>query len=182
MESGSRYLKRFHHRVGCMSIISLMLPILFWVWQAAREPVVSVFNGNVPYYILSGKPFVEKFNIIHAGFVLDQPTIGKWLFWFSVMAATSLPYTAVVGWLADRRKTSSRLLLCMSMGVLYVFLMCILCWPLVWLIQYVCDMGFTPKRVFGLAYSIGWGLVLTGFMGWHINKVFERKPDQEELS
>jgi hypothetical protein len=64
---------------------------------AAREPVLSVFGGTVPHYVLSGRLFTEEFNIVHAGFVMDQPIIGKWLFWFSAMTMSSLPYASVVG-------------------------------------------------------------------------------------
>ena len=156
-------LERLHHRVG---VSLLMLPILGWVWMAAREPVISVFNGGVPRFVLSGKLISEPFNIVHAGFALDQPTIGKWLFWFSVMAVSSLPYAAVVGWLADRGTPSGRLTFGIAAGVLGVFLLCMLSWPLSWLIQYVYSMGFTPRRTYGLVYAIAGGLLVIGFVAW----------------
>jgi hypothetical protein len=143
-----------------------MLPILGWVWLAAREPVISVFNGAVPRYVLSGKLFSEPFNIIHAGFVLDQPTIGKWLFWFTVMAVSSLPYVSLVGWLADRKTRVGRVAFGVGVSVLGVFLLCILSWPLSWLIQYVCSMGFTPKRIYGLVYAVASGLLVIGYLSW----------------
>jgi hypothetical protein len=159
-------LGRLHHRVGWLGISLLMLPILGWVWLVAREPVISVFNGGVPRFVLSGKLISEPFNIVHAGFALDQPTIGKWLFWFSVMAVSSLPYAAVVGWLADRGTPSGRLTFGIAAGVLGVFLLCMLSWPLSWLIQYVYSMGFTPRRTYGLVYAIAGGLLIIGFVAW----------------
>lgn len=166
MTTTLRFPKRLHHQVGWLGIGLMMLPVLGWVWLAAREPVLSVFNGAVPRYVLSGRLFSEPFNIVHAGFVLDQPTIGKWLFWFSVMAGSSLPYAAAAGWLADRKTPAGRVAFAAGAGVLGVFLLCMLSWPLCWLVQYVASMGCTPRRVLGLAYAIAGGLLVIGFVGW----------------
>jgi hypothetical protein len=170
MKAIARFLKRLHHGGGWLSVSLLMLPILAWVWLAAKEPVISIFNGAVPRYVLSGKLFAEPFNTIHAGFALDQPTIGKWLFWFSVMAGTSLPFAAGVGWFADRNRRAGRLAFGIGVGVLGVFLLCILSWPLSWLIQYTWSMGFTPKRTYGLVYSVAGGLLVIGFVAWAFRK------------
>ena len=160
------FLRRLHHRVGWFGVSLLMLPILGWVWLAAREPAISVFNGGVPYYVLSGKLFSEPFNIVHAGFVMDQPTIGKWLFWFSFMALSSLPYVTVVRWLADRKTPAGRFAYGIWVAVFCVLLWCMLSWPLCWLIQYVCSMGITPRRILGLVYAVAGGLLLIGFVLW----------------
>jgi hypothetical protein len=159
-----------HQRLGGAGTSLLMLPLVGWVWLAASEPVRSVVSGAVPSYLLSGRIFSEPFNIVHAGFVLDQPTIGKWLFWFSVMAASSLPCAAAVGWLSDRRGKGGRIAFGIGTGVLCGFLLCILSWPLVWLIQYVGSLGCTPKRTFGLVYAGIAGCVVLGFLAWAIRK------------
>jgi hypothetical protein len=177
MSSARRFVEWFHHRAGCLSIALLMLPILVWVWLAAREPVFSVLNGTVPRWVLSGELFSEKFDTGHAGSALDQPTIGKWLFWFSVMAASSLPYTTAVGWLSDRRRKSGQLAFGIFTGLLCFFLLCILSWPLSWLIQYVCSMGFTLRRCYGLLYSIAGGLLVISFLSWSVRKP---KPTEAE--
>ena len=175
MEISNRYLKRFHHSVGWLGTVFIMLPILVWVWLAASEPFLSVISGTVPYYVISGKVFSEKFDIIHAGFVLDQPTIGKWLFWFSVMAISSLPYAAAVRWLGDRNSRGGYLAYSISIVVLCVFLLCMLSWPLCGLIQYISSMGLTPKRVYGLLYGICCGILVIGFFAWAIRKPKEQK-------
>lgn len=82
MKTPGQNLARIRQRIGWLGIIILMVPILYWVWLMARKPFISVFNGTVPRYVISGRLFLESFNRIHAGFALDQPTIGKWLFWF----------------------------------------------------------------------------------------------------
>ncbi len=175
MTSARRSVERFHHQAGCLSIALLMLPILVWVWLAARESVFSVLNGTVPRWVLSGELFSEKFDTGHAGSALDQPTIGKWLFWFSVMAASSLPYASAVGWLSDRGRKSGHLAFGISAGILCLFLLCILSWPLSWLIQYVCSMGFTPRRSYGLLYAVAGGLLVIGFLSWAV-----REPKKTE--
>jgi hypothetical protein len=137
-------LKRIKHRAGWVITTLLALPLFWWVWLPGREPVLSVIKGAVPRYVLSGKLFTDRFDTAHAGFVMDQPTIGKWLFWFSVMSATSLPALALMGWFADRKKRSVRLVYGLASFVLGSILLCILSWPFLWLIQYVGSMGFTP--------------------------------------
>jgi hypothetical protein len=171
-------MKRLRHRVGGCGISLLMLPILAWVWLVAREPVVSVFNGSLPRHVVSGALFSEQFDIIHAGFVLDQPTIGKWLFWFSFMAVSSLPYAAAVSWLGERRNAGGYFAFGVASSVLAVFLLCILSWPTVWLVQYVCSMGFTPRRIGGLLYAVAGGLLVSGFL---YRAVRRPKDDEAEL-
>lgn len=164
------YVKRLHHRVGWMGIICLMLPVVILVWPVAEKPVLSVFSGGVPSYVLSGKLFSEQFQIIHAGFVLDQPTIGKWLFWFSVMAMVSLPHMLIVRWISDRSNPAGYWAYAIPVMVLGVFLLCVLSWPVCWLIQYVHSMGLTPKRIYGLIYAVAGGILIAGFLYWALKK------------
>ena len=104
--------------------------------------------------------------MIHAGFALDQPTIGKWLFWFTFMAVSSLPYAIVVRWLSNQRKKTAYLAYGISVVILCTFLLCILSWPLTWLIQYVNSLGFTSNRFVGLLYGISGGALVIGFLVW----------------
>ena len=172
-------VKRLRHRVGWLGTLILMLPILAWVWLAASEPFVSVFNGTIPYHVVSGKLFSEKFHIVHAGFSLDQPTIGKWLFWFSVMTVSSLPYAAIVRWSSKRRSKREYFAYAVSIAVLCIFLLCILTWPLCWLIQYVCSMGVTPRRIYGLLYGTAGGILVLVFFAWAVRK--PKKTDDARL-
>jgi hypothetical protein len=176
-------IARLHHRLGWPGTSLLMVPILGWVWLAAREPVISVFSGAVPRYVFSGKLFTEPFDIVHAGFVLDQPTIGKWLFWFTFMSVSSLPYVALVSWLADRKTRIGCLAFGIGVSVLGVFLSCILSWPLSWLIQYVSSMGFTSRRTCGLVYAVAGELLVIGFVAWSFRnpgrKDAERSSERE---
>ncbi|MBI2438024.1 MAG: hypothetical protein HYV36_04325 [Lentisphaerae bacterium] len=147
-----------------MGITILMLPVLAWVWLAARDPVISVFSGTMPSFVLAGEIFSEPFDIVHAGDALDQPTIGKWLFLLTVMTLSSLPYAAAVRWLSNRARGSAYLAYAVCAVILGVFLLCILAWPLFWLIQYVASMGFTPRRILGLLYAFSGGILVIGFI------------------
>ncbi|WP_168442649.1 hypothetical protein [Pontiella desulfatans] len=154
----------------------MLLPVHAWVWLAAENPVLSVLNGAVPTFILSGRMCTERFSIIHAGSALDQPTIGKWLFWFTVMAATALPCTAGVGWLANRTSKAGRIAFSVNTFVLGFMLLSILSWPVLWLIQYICSMGFTPRRIQGLLYSISAAAGIILFLIWATRKPQSRQP------
>ena len=166
--------QRCRHSVGAVGTSLLILPILLWVWPVAKLPAVSVFNGTVPRYIMSGKLSSEQFDIGHAGFSLDQPTIGKWLFWFTVMSVSSLPYAAVVRWFNNSRSWGGRFAYRIAIAVLCTLLLCILSWPLCWLIQYVYSMGSTPRRVYGLLYAIAGAILVIGFFVWAIRKPKEQ--------
>jgi len=179
MKTLGRNLKRIGHRIGWLGIIILMVPILYWVWLMARKPVISVFNGTVPRYVISGRLFSEPFNKIHAGFALDQPTIGKWLFWFTFMTLSSLPYAAAVRWLSNRRNRGGYFAYGIAIVILCTFLLCILSWPLTWLIQYVNSMGFTSNRLIGLIYGTGGGLLVIGFLVWAFMKPKEAETAQQ---
>jgi hypothetical protein len=161
---------RIKHRLGWLGITILMSPALYWVWMPAQRPVRAVFSGAVPWFVISGKVFTEPFDNVHAGSAMDQPTIGKWLFWFTFMTVTSLPYVAIVGWLADRRKKSGRIVYGVFATILCTCLLCMLTGPFLWLVQYVCSMGFTSNRVFGLLYSAAGGSLVGGFLYWAVRK------------
>ena len=166
MKTMRGYLERLHRCLGAVGISALMAPVLLWVWTMGKDPITTVFNGAVPWYVLTGKPFSEPFNIVHAGMALDQPTIGKWLFLFTFLSVISLSYAGVVGWLGNRRNWSGRVSYAVCAAILAVFLLCILSWPFLWLIQYVDSMGFTVRRVFGLVYACGGVALLLIFLRW----------------
>jgi hypothetical protein len=143
-----------------------MFPVLGWVWLAAEDPIRSVFHcrSSLLTSLCNGHLLSERFDIRHAGSCFDQPTIGKWLFLFTFMAVTSLPWVLAVRWLSDRKNRGAYLAYAFCGTVLGVFLLSILVWPLVWLIQYVNSMGDTPRRVRGLVYGAVGGLAVIAFM------------------
>lgn len=163
------HLNALRHRVGWLGISVLMIPILGWVWLVASDPVHFVFSGGV--FVLIGELFSKPFDIIHAGSTLDQPTIGKWLFWFTVMAISALPYSLLIRWLSDRTKARAYIVYAIFSVVLGIFLLCILSFPFLLLIQYIYSMGVTPRRIHGMIYAVIGGILTIGFIA-----VAFRKP------
>ena len=166
MKNGLARVLRLRHSCGWLATVLLMLPVLRWVWFAAGDPLRSLFHvrSELLPSLCSGRLLMEPFDIRHAGSCFDQPTIGKWLFLFTFMAVTSLPWALAVRWLSDRRKAGAYLAYALCCTVLGVFLLSLLTWPLVWLAQYVCSMGVTPRRVQGLEYGATGGLAVMTFI------------------
>ncbi len=158
---------RFHHKCPPWVTLLLLGPLLYLV-TLAKDPCLSIATGRLPAYVLTGRLFTERFDIIHAGFALDQPTIGKWLFWFSVFTILSVPLILLARWLSDRRTAMGYWTFAMAVSAIGVLLMTVLMWPLCWLVQYVYWMGFTPKRIFGLSFCVVALIFLPRFLAWTI--------------
>jgi hypothetical protein len=119
--------------------------------------------------VLSGRIFGDSWNRIHAGFSLDQPTIGKWYFWFTVFTVILLPYMGLVRRFCARRSKSRQWIFAVGLTILCLFLVCLLTIPFFWQIQYIDAMGITAKRVAGLFYGIVGYLVVLGFYVWAVH-------------
>ena len=133
--------------------------------------LVYLFGGrffDIFIYVLSGQLFASTWDPIHAGFALDQPTIGKFFFWFTVLAVFLLPYTAVVRNICAKRTLLQSGTFIIPTTILCLFLLCLLTIPFYWLIQYVDTMGYTPIRTIGLLYGIFGYIVVLSFFSWAI--------------
>lgn len=117
-------------------------------------------------FAFSGKWLTETFSLHSAGLALDQPTIGKFFLWTSVMSYLActvvlLLHTAVP---ADRRVARR----CVHAGatlLLAVVLIEFLA-PTFILIQYVLSMGMTIRRFLGLCLCCGFWLFLPSVVFW----------------
>lgn len=159
-----------HQRVQWWGTIILIAPVLWLVAMCAWDPFMSIAEGRLPHYVLSGKLFTERFDIRHAGTVLDQPTIGKWLFWFTVITVLSFPYVVVLRRISDRKSLTGRLAFAVPVAVICVLLLCILTWPLAWLVQYIHSMGFTLNRIFALVYGTAAAIGVILFFIWAVRR------------
>lgn len=148
----------------------LLLPLLYLVAIVAKDPCLAIITGHLPAYVLAGKLFTEPFNIIHAGCAMDQPTIGKWLLWFSVLTMLSLPVILLARWLGNRRKRIGYWLFALPTLGIVIQLLCVLLLLLCMLVQYVYWMGFTPRRVLGLGFGVAAFILLPWFLRWALRR------------
>ena len=122
-------------------------------------------SGYIRYLLNEG-----DFDRIHATHALDQPTIFKWLFWFTMETILAVPYMAIMGWISDRRKTSTNIAYFVALIFVCAVLLCTLGLPAKWLLQYMHQMGYTPRRIAGLVYCLVASCGVLGFFLWAIKK------------
>jgi len=127
-------------------------------------------DGSLPRFVLSGRLFTERFDIVHAGWAMDQPTVGKWLIWFTVLTSVAIPYVGIVRWMSNRSTPFGYWLFTGASVVLSILLLSILSWPVSWLVQYICSMGLTPRRIAGLAYGIAGAIMVLTLLCWTVRR------------
>ncbi len=154
-------------------MLFLLGPLLYVVASVAEGPFLAMATGRLPLYVLTGKLFTEPFNTIHAGSALDQPTIGKWLLWFSVLTAVSVPLILLARWLGDRSTRVGYWTFAILVVVIGGLLLSVAMLPLCLLMQYAYWMGFTPKRVLGLSFGLNSVVALAWFLWWALRRPTE---------
>lgn len=138
-------------------LVVVPLVVLSWMMEAG-EP--GAFLGTFTY-VLSGQLFNEGWNRVHAGITLDQPTIGKWYFWFTAFTVLNSSYMMIMRQFCVREVKLRYWIFAVGVSFLCLFLVCLLTIPFWWLIQYIGAMGWTARRFCGLLYGIcGYVLVL----------------------
>ena len=138
-----------------------VLPLAGIVWLMGVERFLRTFT-----VVLSGQIFGDSWNRIHAGSALDQPTIGKWYFWFTVFTIFSLPYLAALRRFIAVKTRLELWVTRLVTTVLCVFVLCLLTIPFFWLTQYINAMGWTGKRLLGLFYGMSGYVVVLLFWWW----------------
>jgi hypothetical protein len=146
-----------------ITMVLVVLPTVGIFYLMGSKRFVGMFT-----YVFSGRLFVSGWDRIHAGSALDQPTIGKWYFWFTVFTVFCLPYMGAVRQFWVRSSKVRYWIFVIGITVLCLFLVCLLTIPFFWLIQYIDAMGITSRRIAGILYGIGgYGAVLL-FYVWSI--------------
>ncbi|HUW81877.1 MAG TPA: hypothetical protein VMZ31_03645 [Phycisphaerae bacterium] len=128
-------------------------------------PLAWFFLGPI-LYVLSGQLFASSFDHAHIGGALDQPSLHKWFFLSSQFAAVALPCVAIARWMADRRSRAGYCAFALPAAVLCLCVLSVFTVPFWWVIQYIGAMGFTPRRILGLACGLGGYIVILGILRW----------------
>jgi len=178
--TGPRLILRLHHACSPWTMLSLFGPLLYLVMLVAKDPFLSVATGWLPFHVLTGKLFTQRFDTVHAGCALDQPTIGKWLIWFSILVVVAVPNIVFARWLADRSTRARYWMFAIPVLVIGGLLLCALMWSLCMLVQYVYWMGFTPKRTFGLSFCLAALVLLPWFLLWNLRRPTSRRQESTE--
>lgn len=152
-------LRRSCASLGAPGVALAWFPlIIFWflIGQTFffRFPL-SVLSGRIPYFFLSGEVFQRNFSIQHAGWALDQPTIGKYLLWFALFSCLSIPFGLIVRSFCSRKTQAQNIAFSAGAFLVAFWALSILSWPTSLLFQYISTMGFTFMRLAGLFVVFG---------------------------
>lgn len=172
-------MKLLQRNIGISFLLLLTLSLFFFLiqglWKDGIRPFLSVETWQ---YIIRGTFFRGPFNIRNAGTCFDQPTIGKYLFWFSLTAFSSSSSLVLV-----RQRLSSSSFWQHGLFILIATISTLLALtlhvrPTCLFLHYVIAMGMTTKRVLGLLLCLGLWLILPCFTwavcrkGWRRSWVF----------
>jgi hypothetical protein len=150
---------------------SIFIFLIHGLWKDGIRPFCSVEAWR---YIISGAFMQGPFDIRNAGTCFDQPTIGKYLFWFSLTAFSSSSSLVLV---RQRLSTSSswqQVLFILIVTISTLLSLILLVRPSCMFLHYVTAMGMTTKRVLGLLLCLGLWLVLPCFTWTACRKQWRR--------
>jgi hypothetical protein len=141
------YRSQILRTISIVLLITTPVILMFYIWTNSYHALFAV---------ISAKLFQNNWRIIHAGFCMDQPTIGKWYFWFTVFSSLWL----FCYFVASRICASSsyiilRLYALLSIVTVFIYIS-ILTVPFFWTLQYMYNMGYTHRRVIALLYGLFW--------------------------
>ena len=165
MKSKIECVMRFRHRFGWIGTALLFIPVLLLVlflldWYAT-------FCYTLPWRF-SQLLQIGQNELASLFRMPDRSNSTEFIFYalweFTFLAVVSLPLALMVRWMSDREKRSAYRVYAFGGMVLGFILFWMLFYPLSLLLLYVNEMGFTPRRVKGLCYCAGWGVILTGFV------------------
>jgi len=140
--------------------LCLFVFLIHGQWDYAIKPFFSL---KIWHFIISGEFLQGRFDIRQAGTCLDQPTIGKYLYWFSM---TSFLSSASLVLLRFRLSSSSfwqQGVFILFAAISTLFALLLLSVPTCLFLHYVTSMGMTTKRLLGLLLSAGACIILPWF-------------------
>ncbi len=122
------------------------------------QPTRYFLSGGYFRMLASGY-FDRPFNLIHAGTALDQPTIGKFLFWYTILSIAVIGTSLLIQFAGRCSGRRSRRIHAVIFLLSYLNALCFLLVPATLLIHYIHDRGCTPARIYGIWWIAGWQLL-----------------------
>lgn len=142
--------------LGTLLFMALMLfPCAFYFRPAIRTMV-------------KGKLFASTFDARWVEWALDQSTIQCGFWRFTAMAGIILPFVAIARWLSNRSTRRGYWAFTAPTVALLFCLLSYLTCVFVSLIMYIHTLGFTPLRIYGLAYGVVCYVVTLVFLRWSV--------------
>jgi hypothetical protein len=156
-------------RAACM-VILLALPVLvmFWIWRDARR---------VPTCVLGGALFRAPWHIAHAGFCMDQPTIGKWYFWSTVFSGMWMLFTFGASRICISSSQAIRRVYALLTTCGTLFYLLVLTVPFFWTLQYIHTMGLTQRRLIALVWGLVGYIIIVMLSGILVRRVLKNKEE-----
>ncbi len=158
---------------GILSWILLTSPFAaaLWLWEDARW---------VPLHVLNGSLFRSSWWAGHAGFCLDQPTIGKWYFWVTIFSGAWCLLAIFASRVCRSLPRLARRAYALATLAIAAFHLCVLTVPFTWTIQYVHAMGVTHHRLIALAWGAVGYVILIGLTTLFVRQAWRTGRSQTD--
>ena len=158
-------------RTFCMAAM-LALPVLamFWIWRDA---------SRVPLGVMGGALFRAPWHIVHAGFCMDQPTIGKWYFWSTIFSGIWMLFAFGASRICMPSSQAMRRFYALLTTCGTFLYMLVLTVPFFWTLQYIHTMGFTHRRLIALAWGLAGYIIIVTLSGILVRQVLKDKKEIE---
>ena len=170
MKQEKLQIRKFFRYVYMFVLLVLNILAMFWIWNYARR---------VPLGVLSGALFREPWRIVHAGFCMDQPTIGKLYFWTTVFSGIWILFATGVSSICMSSSRAIRYVYALLLTCGSCLYLLILTMPFFWTLQYIHTMGFTHRRLIALAWGIVGYIIIVVLSGILVRRVLKNKKQIE---
>lgn len=168
----------WREKTGIFGILALWLSFYaFVVWYSGRfffYPAWFILSGQ--YWKELSEIFWKPFNWVHAGSALDQPTVGKFMFWYAVIALFTMIFLIAVRFLTDMKSKSNYRCYLFFFILAFLFVMSFMVAPATLLAHYIIDMGVTSRRLNGVI-CIGVSILAWPVLGWFLLRI--KKPQKQ---
>ena len=106
--------------------------------------------------LISSGYYSHPFPSYQAGTAMDQPTVGKYLFWFLAFSILALSVAAFIRIVSDLNPRKNRWAYGIPLAVTLLIGFATFLGPASMLAHYTISMGITPKRLLAAALLVVW--------------------------